>query len=228
MKISKKESYMLLMLLGVMIVFCAFWFGFRNISAKTETLSREADVIDAEVQKYSLIKDNIDVYQVGIQEATEKINNIVAKIPSDVLPEDAMMLAREFEKDNKNTFVSSVSLSDRENVASVTSNPVNETSTPITYYLNKNEVSYVHSNSYAGLKDLVEYISNHKNRMSIDTIMVAYDEETGMLAGTTVVDFYSIQGTGKDYIPQSINNIRLGTKNIFGTVEKPVPQATEE
>lgn len=228
MKISKKETYMLLMFFGVMIVFLSFWFGFRQISAKTEVLSTEADVVEAEVKKYSLIKDNISVYQQGIQDATEKVNEVVGKIPSDVLPEDAVMFARGLEKDNKNTFVGSVSVSDKESVTSVTSNPIEATSMPITYYLNKTQVTIAHSNSYSGLKDLIEYVSDSKNRMSINTIMVSYDEESGMLSGTTVVDFYSIQGTGKEYVPQSVNGVGIGTKNIFGTIEKTTKTVSEE
>lgn len=221
MKVSKKELYMLLMLLGVIIAFCAFWFGFRKINETTEALRIEAEAVEQEVKQYSAIKDNIDIYKQGIEDATTKIAEILAKIPSDVLPEDAFMLARELEKDNDYTFVTSVNWMDEMTIGSAISSPEDTTKTPITYYLNENEITISHTSSYQGVKDLINYVYNHKNRMAIETIMLTYDSETGLLAGNTIINFYSVSGSDKAYKAKNITNVGIGTDNIFGTIEVP-------
>lgn len=217
MKVSKKELYMLLMLAGIAIAACAFFFGFKKINEKTEALRIETEALESDVNKYNAVKDNIDVYNIGIDEATKKIAEIIAKIPSDVLPEDAFMLARELEKNDEYTFANSTMWKEETTVYTVTSHPVDTTKTPITYYLNNNEVTIGHTSSYEGIKDMINYIYEHKNRMAFESFMVAYDETTGLLSGTTVVNFYSIVGSDKEYKSQNIQGVDIGTDNIFGT-----------
>lgn len=217
MKASKKELYILLMVLGFGIAVLAFVFGFQKINEKTEALRIETEALELEVDKYTKVKDNIEIYKKGIDDATAKIAGILAKIPSDVLPEDAFMLARELEKDNDYTYVEGVNYSDELTKFTVTSNPVDTTKTPITYYLNSNEVIITHTSSYEGLKDMIDYVYKHKNRMALETFMVTYDESTGLLACSTVVNFYSIIGSDKEYNPQNITNVEIGTDNVFGT-----------
>lgn len=217
MKVSKKELYMLLMLAGVIIAACSFFLGFQKINQKTEALRIETEALESDVNKYNAVKDNIDVYNIGIDESTKKIAEIIAKIPSDVLPEDAFMLARELEKNDEYTFVDATTWADETTVYTVTSHPVDTTKTPITYYLNNNEVSIIHTSSYQGIKDMLDYIYEHKNRMSFESFMVSYDETTGLLSGSTNVNFYSIVGSDKEYKEQNIQGVQMGTDNIFGT-----------
>ena len=226
MKVSKKELYMLLMLAGVGIALCAFFFGFKKINEKTETLRVETEALEGEVKKYSAVKDNIDVYKSGIDDFTKRIATVIAKIPSDVLPEDAFMLARELEKNDEYTFVNSTSWADETTMYTVTSHPVDTTKTPITYYLNNNEVTIVHTSSYQGVKDMLDYICENKNRMSFESFSVAYDESTGLLSGSTIVNMYSVVGSDKEYKEQTISGVQIGTDNIFGTVD--VPENNEE
>lgn len=221
MKVSKKELYMLLMVAGFAIALCAFFFGFKKINEKTEALRIETEALESDVNKYNAVKDNIDVYNVGINEATKKIAEIIAKIPSDVLPEDAFMVARELEKNDEYTFVDAVTWADETTVYTVTSNPVDTTKTPITYYLNNNEVSIIHTSSYQGIKDMIDYIYEHKNRMAFESFTVSYDETTGLLSGSTNVNFYSIVGSDKEYKEQNITGVQIGTDNIFGTRSVP-------
>ncbi len=217
MKVSKKELYMLLIVAGIAIAACSFFFGFQKINEKTEALRIETEALESDVNKYNAVKDNIEVYNVGINDATKKIAEIIAKIPSDVLPEDAFMLARELEKNDEYTFVDAVTWADETTAYTVTSHPVDETKTPIVYYLNNNQVSIVHTSSYQGIKDMIDYIYEHKNRMAFESFMVSYDETTGLLSGSTNVNFYSIVGSDKEYKEQNIQGVQIGTNNIFGT-----------
>ena len=74
--------------------------------------------------------------------------------------------------------------------------------------------------SYDGLKRGIKNISAQDNRMSINNLSVSYDETTGLLRGTTVVDMYCIPGQAdKEYVEPNFSSVLLGSDNIFGSLE---------
>lgn len=74
--------------------------------------------------------------------------------------------------------------------------------------------------SYDGIKRDVKSISMQDNRMSINSLTLSYDESTGLLRGTTVVDMYCIPGQpGKEYVQPNFSSVLLGSDNIFGSIE---------
>ena len=74
--------------------------------------------------------------------------------------------------------------------------------------------------SYEGLKRGIKNISVQDDRMSINNLTVAYDESTGLLNGTTIVDMYCIPGQAdKEYEEPNFSSVLLGSDNIFGSIE---------
>ena len=74
--------------------------------------------------------------------------------------------------------------------------------------------------SYEGLKRGIKNISVQDNRMSINNLTVSYDQSTGLLNGTTVVDMYCIPGQAdKEYQEPNFSSVLLGSNNIFGSIE---------
>ena len=63
----------------------------------------ETEVLQSEITKYTAVKDNIELYTTGIENATNSIADVLHKFPVTILEEDMIMLGREFEKkiDNK-------------------------------------------------------------------------------------------------------------------------------
>lgn len=73
--------------------------------------------------------------------------------------------------------------------------------------------------SYDGLKRGIKNITVQDNRMSINNLSVSYDESTGLLRGTTVVDMYCIPGQAdKEYEEPNFSSVLLGSDNIFGSL----------
>ena len=158
MKVSKKELYLLLALVGVIVAVCAWQFGFKKITEKTDVLLAETEVLESEVRHYMAIKDNIEVYQQGIEESTTKIAGVLNEFPVNVLSEDAFMLGRELEKNVSDTFVSSLSMGTNVNVYTATSHPVEPTTIPVSYALYKTDLSLAYTTTYSGVKDIFDYI----------------------------------------------------------------------
>lgn len=86
-------------------------------------------------------------------------------------------------------------------------------------HLYKVPVNYNFRATYTGSKDMIEYLFDNGYRKSIRNLNLAYDTETGQLAGDMDVDFYYILGTDKLYDPISIPPVRKGVPNVFHTVE---------
>lgn len=219
MKVGKKELYLLLALLGIIIAICAWQFGFNKMNEKTQGLESETAVLQAEIQKYSAIKNNIELYQKGIEDATYDIAEILSLFPTNILVEDVIMLGREFEKNDDDTYIASINSGNASNIYIATSQPVDSNSIPVTYGLYQNGVNTSFTTTYKGFKEMVDYLYQHENRMSLDAFALSYDSTNGNLSGSMTLNMYYVTGTDKEYVPQNINGISLGTDNIFGTLK---------
>lgn len=219
MKVGKKEIYLLLALLGIGIAVLAWQFGFNKINAKTETLRVETEALQSEITKYTAVKDNIELYTTGIENATNSIADVLHKFPVAILEEDMVMLGRQLEKKIDGTYVSNVTFGGASNIYVATSRPVEPTSVPLSYSLYNNNINISYETSYKGLKDIMDFINENKDRMSVENFSVSYDTETGLVTGTTSINMYSVTGTDKQYTQQNLSGVGLGTDNIFGTLE---------
>lgn len=56
------------------------------------------------------------------------------------------------------------------------------------------------------------------DRMVIDNLAVVYDEQTGLLKGSTTINMFCVPNQeGKEYEQPDFGGVLLGTDNIFGT-----------
>lgn len=219
MKVSKKEIYLLLALVGIGIAICAWQFGFKKINAKTDVLTVETDALKVEISKYTAVKDSIELYNTGIEEATNHIAEVLYDFPVMVMEEDMIMFGRSLEKSIDDTTVSTVSFGAPSNVYVVTSHPVEASTVPISYSLYNNAITVSYQTSYEGFKELVEYVRSNKNRMTMENFSLAYDAGSGMLTASSSFNLYSVTGTDKEYTQQNLSGVGLGLDNIFGTIE---------
>ena len=84
----------------------------------------------------------------------------------------------------------------------------------------KTKISNIsYETSYKGFKEIMDYINENKDRMSVNNFSLSYDTETGLVAGTTSINMYSVTGTDKQYTQQNLSGVGLGTDNIFGTLD---------
>ena len=65
-----------------------------------------------------------------------------------------------------------------------------------------------------------DWVSGNSEPMSISAISLTFDNSTGKLTGTIVINFFSLNGNGKPYEEPDISSIILGNKDVFGTFKK--------
>lgn len=69
------------------------------------------------------------------------------------------------------------------------------------------------------LTDALNFINEYKDKMSVETITVGYDETSGNLAGTMNLCMFSLDGSKNEYQEPEISDVKLGVANIFGSKE---------
>ena len=70
--------------------------------------------------------------------------------------------------------------------------------------------------SYSGLKEMIAYVNEFKDRTTITQFTAAFDDATGKLTGEMTLNMYYITNTGKDYVPPVFEFMPKGVNNIFG------------
>ncbi len=70
--------------------------------------------------------------------------------------------------------------------------------------------------NYLGLKDMINYVNEFKDRTTITKFSATYDSETGGVTGEMTLNMYYLNNTGKDYVPPIFDHMLKGTDNIFG------------
>jgi hypothetical protein len=81
----------------------------------------------------------------------------------------------------------------------------------------QNSISITFQTTYEGFKELVNYINHYPDKTVINNTAVTYDNATGFLTGSMVITRFALSGTGKTYEAPYIDDISIGTDNIFGT-----------
>lgn len=85
-----------------------------------------------------------------------------------------------------------------------------------------------------GFRKLIDYITGYPGKAVIDSVSVTVDSTTNRLTGSIVIKRFALAGTGKEYIAPEIDDISIGTDDIFGIgsgasgTKKNPPEATEE
>lgn len=80
-------------------------------------------------------------------------------------------------------------------------------------YVSTFPVTY--AGSYEAVKDVIDYIENSDFRMTVDSIDIAFNEETGDYEGELTFSAYAVDG-GDRTTDQVDVNVQTGTDNIFG------------
>lgn len=241
MKVSKRDINLLIGFLGILIAFCAYQFGYRNVNAKVEELNRKNVAMEAEIVKYEAWEKSRDTFVAETEVMEKQIASWLGEFPANNLPEDDMKLA--YQMDNRSIenylFINSMDFTEPTVVfttdysagatsdsaqtdasASDTASPVNATTELYPQFsLYQSQTSMGVDCSYQGIKDMIERVYSKAERKSIEAVLLSYDETTGQLTGSLVMNDFFVYGLDKAYTQPTLTPVREGTDNIFGSME---------
>ena len=73
------------------------------------------------------------------------------------------------------------------------------------------------------IKDIVE----HEGRKSLDNVSLVFNENTGNLAGSMTINYFTLSGTNKEYKQPSVTGLSHGIECIFGDLSGSIEVAEE-
>lgn len=235
---KKKDLALLLGFLGVVAGVCAYFFGYQKMVAKADDLAAQSAQLEADIAKYEGWEANREQYLTETDEMKKDIAFYVSEFPSNNLPEDDIKLA--YQMDNPYTgdylFVKSMSFSDPAKIYTTDYSAITaveqETGAVINenypvYSLYEEQTGMTTDVNYGGIKAMINRILNEDAKKSIESVVLSYDNGTGILNGTVIMNSFYLYGSDKAYSEPSLTAVLKGTEDPFLTLDGPAASAEE-
>ncbi|MBD5529015.1 MAG: hypothetical protein HDR02_11540 [Lachnospiraceae bacterium] len=214
--------------IGALLMILVYVFVFQKLTTEAEAIETSNKSLSQRVNQLKGYYDNRENNLSGIQMTEQLIDELLAVYPADARDEDAIMLAVQMQQGNDGEFLSiNVERGDAIHVVSAetVSAAASEKYTQEIQY-RELYATYVNEVGYPGLKSMIQTIYDSNNRIGIQNIAFTKgDTENPKLSGHIDLVFYSVTGTGKEYVAPDIVPYIAGTDNIFGEIVIPEESA---
>lgn len=212
-----KNTFLGITLVGILALVVVYVFVFMDYTEKTEEVEAANSELRAVVNELQQYADNMEMYQSEINEMKTAIEDIIAEYPADAREEDVIMLAVQIQERNAIAY-DAINMEATEGVYTVPAENVRLASIEGLngeLIFTKKHAVYVNTTNYDNLKTVVEQIFKADNRIGINSIVYAKNEEDGTLEGSIDLNFYSAVGTDKEYTVPDIAAYLSGTSDLF-------------
>ena len=236
LKITKREKNMIVILVGILLVMASYYLGYRTFKSRTDILKQQNQILESQIQTLEGISAEKDAYVAKTEEMQTSMNAIIQKFPSNMISEDIILYMRNLEQ-KTDSYVHNITIPAKQyvNITATAETDVLSSMEDVTGaireygFVNDGKVPDTRSMqlaqvdsavncsiTYKGLKDIVTDITENDNRKSIDNISLVFNENTGDLAGSMTVIYYTLSGTGREYLQPTITGTSHGIECIFG------------
>lgn len=214
-KINDKTLKAIYFILGALILFLAYRFGYMKLQEMNEGLDNEIRQLTDEVSAMRLMQLDEDNYAAQSAAMETEIDRIFASIPAGRLQEDQIMFARSLERTYGLT-VSAVGLNG--DVLEYTMNADASNPADDGKLLYVSTVTVDCRGSYDQIKACLRGIQAQNDKMAVGDATFGVEAESGLLSGTMTLQMYFMLGSDKEYVPVTIDGVSTGTDNIFGNL----------
>ncbi len=212
MKISQKHIQYLLLLLIVVIGFCAYQFGYVKFVEAANKVKTENKAIEARIDELNAKEEHRAEWTEGVENSSTKIKELLKKYGPGNTPEKSIMFARSLEK-NADMTIPSVAFNP--DTVIFVSEDLDENGNP-RVEIDQTYISINFTTTYEGLKKCFDYINKYPERMNVNGFTASYDQETSMLGGNMVINMFGVKDEDHVYSDPSVPGVSIGIKNIFG------------
>lgn len=218
MKLSKRDTNLLLVLVGL-IVFLGAYLGIANrYNARAEELQVQIAELAPRLEELRAHSANLPVYEAGIEQSIANVEAELSRYPTDVRTEDLLMYAIEL-RDQVGLGIDSVSFLPMEVVSRfqiVRENAQGEDEF-VPMAAMKTGFSTSCDMNYQQLKALINYLYATEYCTTLERLTVVYNSETGGLAGSADIAKYFVSSKDYQYVPTEVPDVALGTDDPFKT-----------
>lgn len=218
-KVDDKSKFLYAVILSVLLVGLCIIFGYKKLEDKARTLNTENSNLETRIASLKMYYDAEEQNIKDTEAMTAEISEIFKAYPGDARFEDGIYEAYYLYGASANTM-------DFEKVAFTLQSPVKEIPVetvlaseiegfeePIRF--NQFDVAYDGKVTYEGLKGMIEQINGDDYFLAIGKMNYKITEE-GLIEGTTLLSFYSVEGAGCDYTQPPVVPYETGLSNLFG------------
>lgn len=218
-KVSSKQLMTYVLLIGTLALIAVYFLVYKSYIDQAAAIELSNVTLNRRVAELKEYYDNMEMYNGEIELMQAEIRSILEPFPADVLEEDMIVLALDTKK-TASVDYTNLNVGEREALRNIPAEIVQaagmEELTQELVFVERKAV-YVNDTNYQSLKDCINTINNSNNRLAITNIAYSRNEETGELSGTIQVSFYSVIGTGREYVPQNLADYVSGLAELFGT-----------
>ena len=243
-KLSDSDKRLLIIFLAILMVVASYFFFFTKSMSKASDIEDGNTKDKAQVQQMEQMEAALPQVRENMKNLKQKQADIIAKYPSDIKTEKVIRILQDIE-DNNDYHISDITFAMRNplqitpDVSDTTDTATDDTATDtseaytqssddgsdsgngetaavnaVTGYYASIGVKY--DATYEGLKDMLAYVNEYSDRITITDFSSSMDSETGRLTGDMTFNMYVITNTGKDYVEPKFDIMLKGVQNIFG------------
>ena len=216
--LSKRDVNLLLVVLGLAIVLATYFLVYSNFTRQTETLNTEIVNLRPRLIQLQEHEANIPIYDLGIVDATTRINEEKQTYVQEIRTEDLIMYAVMLE-DEMGISISSASFTPPTLISEFTA--PNENGDPAYYSAYKVSMTLNAKFGYEPLKDAINRIYETVDKTMLDDVSITFDVETGGLLGNITISKVFVTDGTYVYEPTQVPVGASGTVNPFATITMP-------
>lgn len=243
-KLSDSDKRLLIIFLAILMVAASYFFFFTRSMSKASDIEDGNTKDQAQVQQMEQMEAALPQVRENMKNLKQKQADIIAKYPSDIKTEKVIWILQDIEDHNDYhisdiTFAMSNPLQITPDVSDTTDTSADESSSDTTEETTNTEttddsstdtatnnvpavtgyyasIGVKYDATYEGLKDMLAYVNEYSDRITITDFSSSVDSETGRLTGEMTFSMYVITNTGKDYVEPKFDMMLKGVQNIFG------------
>lgn len=215
-KITSKQIFAYVSLLCIVGIVAVYAFIYKKNSDMAKEIKSNNEVLAQRVDKLKTYYDNEKQYLKDMEPLKEDIIKILEPYPADILEEDAIMQAVNTQRATEVVY-SGINIGEKGSYKSISADLVKKAGMPEfqeAISFNKRSITYPNVVSYENMKMVVQSLFDSEYTIAISNISYTPSGEED-LNGVLDLVFYSVSGTGKEYVKPDILPYISGTDNIF-------------
>ncbi len=217
LKVSERDKKLLIVVMAVLIMALAYFFGYSNLSAQVDELSTKKTSLETTKRDLKEKNANKQKYINDTDKLSKACTVLIDKYDSTTSQPNAIEFFNKTE-DVTGVWVKSLSLSPATvlyKFGQIASSNVNGTSSYTSNLVGyKSSINISYEGDYSQWKNFVKYINTYASKSTIDSLTATYNDSTGVVSGTASISLYAIQG-GDRKATEPKFDVKTGTDNIF-------------
>ena len=212
MKTNPRNILIGALVVVLIILFAGYQFGYKPNAEKAETVEKENVQLEGRKNELNNKIANKSMYQEGIDNAQKLVDAVFEKYGPGNTPEKTIMMIVDL-CSKTGVSIDSITFEDEQIIYQNGTGAEND---PIKNTLYRSSSSINVSAGYTQFKKLFDYINNYPERMNVKEFTVAFNQENKKSKINMTVDMYSVKDDNHVYVAPVIEDIPMGTENIFG------------